>query len=79
MGGDLGHYLKKVVRPNEALPSHPKALAPLKIVDQVVATARLYAARKRTNQYRHIACELRRAAEEYDAQADALETGITET
>lgn len=52
---------------------------PVKIVDHVVAAALLYAARNRLNAHRHIAGELRRTAEEYDARADDLLRAMKET
>ena len=47
-------------------------LNPVKIVDHVDAAARLDAARKRMNQYRHIAEQLRLQAQEYDTMAEKV-------
>ncbi len=44
----------------------------VKIVDKVVAAARLYAANRRLAEFRYIAGELRRAADEYDGRADEI-------
>ena len=53
-------------------------LNPVKLVDHVVASARLDAAVKRANEYRHIASELRRAAEAHDGLADELMASMKE-
>ena len=47
-------------------------LNPVKIVDHVVAVARLDVSRKRMNQYRHIAEQLRLRAQEYDTMAEKV-------
>ena len=53
-------------------------LNPVKIVDHVVATARLDASRKRMNQYRHIAEQLRLQAQEYDTMAEKVMASMKE-
>ena len=53
-------------------------LNPVKIIDATVAAARLNAAIKRLNVFRHIAGELRRTADEYDGLADELEAARNE-
>ena len=50
----------------------------IKIIDHSVAAARLDAALKRTNQFRHIAGELRRTADAYDVLADEAMAGMKE-
>ena len=45
-------------------------LNPVKIIDATVAAARLNAALKRLNVFRHIASELRHTPDEYDRKAD---------
>lgn len=53
-------------------------LNPVKIVDHVVAPARLDAALKCAKQYRHIAEQFRRRADEYDTMADKAMAGMKE-
>ena len=54
-------------------------LNPVKIVDHVVAAARLDASRKRMNQYRHIAEQLRLQAQEYDTMAEKVMAAMKES